>query len=155
MRILFISVLLFAVYPRAIVSQCIPCAKPSTSKTARYHIAVNYHDGNGTRVIRISAQDNRFDRDNLLELACRLHRDFGGEKKLFVLIFDNKAAAKKYVSPSDRHKPADWKSYAKSFRAFYSWNAGSSHWIVWDFDPLVEASQVENSKRSTIELCLN
>ena len=155
MHILFISILLYAIYPLAVFPQCIPCDKHTTSKTTRYHVAVDYRDANGTRVMRISAQDNRFDRDDLLELACRLHRDFDGESKLFIYIFDNKSAAKKYVSPSDRHKPADWKSYAKSFRAFYSWEAGSSHWIVWDFDPLVESSQQERSKHSTIDLCLN
>lgn len=152
---LIILVLLVSLTPTLTRAKCAPCENLKISNASVYQTVVKYHEADGTFVMHVVAEHSHFGRDDMLELACRFHRDFAGEKKLFILVFDQKTAAKKYVPPSARHKPSDWANYARSFRAFYSWNEGSAHWIVWGFDPLLEVSKIDSTQYSTIDICLN
>ena len=95
----------------------------------------------------------RLDRDGVIAFACKLRSDFAAETDVFVLLFDNESSAKKYVDPSTQHKSADWQTYAKSFKAFYSWNSRThQNFVVWDFDPLLPTSQWK--AYSHVDLCL-
>ena len=102
--------------------------------------------------MHVATKFNKFDRDDLVALACRIHRDFPNEPDLFVRIFDNKNAAKKYEGPGQQHKSQHWEPYAKAFRAFYGWKPDAKeHWVTWNFDPLVQTSKSSTSE----DLCLS
>ena len=155
MRLSIIFTLLLIINPTGTSGQCASCEKATVSNAAEYHVVVKYREADGTVVIHIYTEHSGFDREHMMELACRLHRDFNEEQNIFILVFDTKIAAKKYVPPSSRHKPTDWKNYAKSFRAFFSWKESGIHSIVWGFDPLLEISEIDVAKVSILDLCPN
>jgi hypothetical protein len=139
-------VLLLAGYDPRAAAQCTQCEKiTSESREISYRVVLKYRNAKGTLVVHVSTGPSRFDRVDLVALACKLHRDFTMEDDLFVRIFDDKHAAKRYESPSDQHKSPDWEKYARSFRAFYEWQPEAKlHAIVWGFDPLVENSDYKH-----------
>ena len=134
---------------------CTPCEAVNTTGNLKYHIAVKYRDAAGTLVLHVvPRRDFRLDEEGFIALACMLRKDFAADADVFVRIFDNTNAAKKYVDPSVQHKPRDWQLYAKSFKAFYSWNPkAKQNFVVWDFDPLIATS--EQTRHAVADLCLS
>ncbi len=114
--------------------------------TAKYRIIVKYRNGDGSLVLHIVPQGKtQLDRDGLMATACKLRKDFAQEANVFVRIFDNKTAAKRWVDSSTQHKPPQWQTYAKSFKAFYSWKPKENqNFVVWDFDPFIRWDQQKN-----------
>ena len=147
--------ILIACCARGVAAQCTPCEDvPTSTGAAAYRIALKYRNTEGTLVIHISSRAIQFNKDALLKLACKLHHDFKKESDLFVLVFDDNKAARRYQDPGTQHRDANWKTYAKSFKAFYARKpAAKKHWIVWDFDPLVTFSDGE--KYAAADLCLS
>jgi len=133
---------------------CTPCDE-ATANNLKYRIATKYRTAHGTLVMRIVPRPHyRLDREAFIMLACKLRKDFGAEADVFVLIFDNNDAAKKYEDPSSQHKSPDWEQYAKSFKAFYGWKPkANQNFVLWDFNPLVAAS--EQTGYSVVDLCLS
>ena len=135
---------------------CAPCdTVTATANDLKYRIAVKYRNADGTLVMHVVPRRHfRQDREGFIVLACKLRKDFGAKADVFVRIFDNNDAAKKYVDPSSQHKPRDWQLYAKSFKAFYSWKPiANQNFVVWDFDPLIATS--EETRYAVANLCLS
>lgn len=124
-------------------SPCTSCDSAVGITELKYRVAAKYRNADGTLVMRVSPRRRvRLDRDGVVAFACKLRNDFATESDVFVRLFDNDSAAKKYVDPSAQHKPPDWQAYAKSFKAFCSWNSKTNrNFVVWDFDPLVPSDQ--------------
>jgi hypothetical protein len=131
-----------------------PCdAVPMPDMENGYRIAVKYRNADGILVLHIVLGPRfRIGPEGFIALACELRKDFGAKSDVFVRVFDNKDAAKKYVDPSARHKPRDWQLYAKSFKAFYTWEPTANQNIVaWNFDPLNPYS--DGAPRTVADLC--
>ena len=135
-------------------SPCTSCDSAVGIAELKYRVAVKYRNVNGTLVMHVSPRSPvRLDRDGVIAFACKLHNDFATESDIFVRLFDNDSAAKKYVDPSAQHKPPDWQAYAKSFKAFYSWNSKTNqNFVAWDFDPLVPSDQQKSYSHA--DFCL-
>ena len=135
-------------------SQCTSCESMIGISELQYRVAVRYRNREGTLVMHIAPRSHvRLDRNGVIAFGCRLRSDFAAETDVFVRVFDNESSAKKYVDPSAQHKPADWQTYAKSFKAFYSWNPKTHrNCVVWDFDPLLPAGQLKANSHA--DFCL-
>ena len=118
-----------------------------------YRIAVKYRNADGILVLHIVLGPHfRIGPEGFIALACKLRKIFGAKSDVFVRLFDNENAAKKYVDPSARHKPRDWQLYAKSFKAFYTWEpTANQNIVVWNFDPLTPYS--DGARRTVADLC--
>jgi hypothetical protein len=135
-------------------AECTPCENVSPSSAGSYRVGLKYRNGNGTLVLYISARIKRAKREQFLALACKLSRDFSSENDVSILIFDSEKASKRYQDPDAQHKDPNWRSYAKSFKAFYTRKPeAKEHWIVWGFDPLLPYSQVKQLVSE--KLCLS
>jgi len=166
---LFFSILLCILWPyakaqdtnsqhaekaRAPESPCTSCDSVVGIAEVKYRVVVRYRNGKGVLVMHVSPRSRvRLDRDGIVAFACRLRNDFATESDVFVLLFDNDSAAKRYEDPSDQHKRPDWQAYAKSFKAFYCWNSKTNqNFVVWDFNPLLPSDQQKNY--SHVDFCL-
>jgi hypothetical protein len=144
----------FEPQPLKLGNLCTPCdAVPMPDMENGYRIAVKYRNADGILVLHIVLGPRfRIGPEGFTALACELRKDFGAKSDVFVRVFDNKDAAKKYVDPSARHKPRDWQLYPKSFKAFYTWEPTANQNIVaWNFDPLNPYS--DGARRTVADLC--
>jgi len=142
--------------PLKLGNLCTPCdvvGMPMPDTENGYRIAVKYRNADGILVLHIVLGPHfRIGAEGFIGLACKFRKDFGAKSDVFVRVFDNEDAAKKYVDPSSQHKPRDWQRYAKSFKAFYTWEPTANQNIVaWNFDPLNPYS--DGARRTVADLC--
>jgi hypothetical protein len=127
-------------------SRCLDCGKLFRTQALKYRIGFETRTSTGGLIVYISIPKDRFTKDSLSALACRLNRDFPSNDVL-VMIFDEFVAAKRYVSPWQQEKPRGWKKYDASWRATYIRDVKQNkHTIAWYVDP-------EKTREEKIDIC--
>jgi hypothetical protein len=118
------------------IQKALDCTERTTPKHVKYRIATRTRTSDGGLFLHISLRKDDFNYEALLTLACRLTSDWSKEPKVFVSIFDNYDSARRYVYPWEQEKPAGWKRFEASLRAYYLNDPSKhEHWIAWYADP--------------------
>lgn len=114
------------------------CTSMRNTRAPKYRIVTKDYTREDVPMLtlRISVAAKHFSRDELVALACRLDSDFAGERRLFVLIFDNPRSARNYVPPFAMADPPGSLKDQHSQRAFFLRDpVAQKHFLSWFPDP--------------------
>lgn len=112
-------------------------ADESCTGAPKYHVAKGAHASSGsqkmTLYLQIDVVPDAISTESLLQLACRLSKDFAREQRLKVWIFTDSQAAKRFNF--DQRAPTYQEDLARLRGAYWLDREKSEQWIRFSSDP--------------------